>query len=102
MATQPEYELNASYRDLAKGYLKEQSGKAIPLLETVYSRQITIMGTRGIAANRVPALIGMIAAGRIDPARLITKRISLAEAGAALAAMDGYTGAGVTVINRFG
>ncbi|HUR43098.1 MAG TPA: alcohol dehydrogenase catalytic domain-containing protein [Aestuariivirga sp.] len=73
----------------------------IPLLETVYSRQISIMGTRGIAASRFPALLAMVAAGRIDPARLITKRIGLDEAGAAIAAMDGFTGSGITVIDRF-
>jgi alcohol dehydrogenase len=73
----------------------------LPLLELVYSRQISIMGTRGIPAGRFPALFDMIAAGRIDPARLVTKRIPLDEAGAAIAAMNGYTGSGITVIDRF-
>jgi alcohol dehydrogenase len=73
----------------------------IPLLELVYSRQITVMGTRGIPASRFPALFEMIAAGRIDPARLVTKTIPLAEAGAALAAMNDYRGSGITVIDRF-
>ncbi|MFN4140770.1 zinc-dependent alcohol dehydrogenase family protein [Aestuariivirga sp.] len=72
----------------------------IPLLETVYARQIQILGTRGIGASRFSALIGMIAAGRLDPARMITRRIPLSEAGAALRAMDGYGSAGVTVIDR--
>jgi alcohol dehydrogenase len=73
----------------------------IPLLELVYSRQISVMGTRGIPASRFPALFDMIAAGHIDPARLVTRTISLAEAGPALEAMNGYTGAGITVIDRF-
>lgn len=81
--------------------LEEHAAPTVPLLEAVYSRQISIMGTRGIAASRFPALLGMIAAGRLDPARMITRRIPLAEAGAALAAMDGYAGVGVTVIDRF-
>lgn len=72
----------------------------VPLLETVYARQIAILGSRGIAASRFPALLGMIAAGRLDPARMITRRIPLSEAGAALAAMDGYAGVGVTVIDN--
>jgi alcohol dehydrogenase len=72
----------------------------LPLLETVYARQIAILGTRGIAASRFSPLLGMIAAGRLDPARTITRRIALSEAGAALEAMDGYTGVGVTVIDR--
>jgi alcohol dehydrogenase len=73
----------------------------IPLLELVYSRQISVMGTRGIAASRFPALFAMIEAGHFDPARLVTQTISLDEAGAALEAMNGYTGAGITVIDRF-
>ncbi|HEX6093082.1 MAG TPA: zinc-binding dehydrogenase, partial [Dongiaceae bacterium] len=73
----------------------------VPLLELVYSRQISIMGTRGIPASRFPALFQMIAAGRIAPSRLVTHRISLDEAGAAIAAMNGYTGSGITVIDRF-
>jgi alcohol dehydrogenase len=73
----------------------------IPLLELVYSRQISVMGTRGIAASRFPALFEMIAAGHLDPARLVMHTISLEEAGPALEAMNGYTGAGITVINRF-
>lgn len=81
--------------------LEEHAAPTVPLLEAVYSRQISIMGTRGIAASRFPALLGMIAAGRLDPARMITRHIPLAEAGAALAAMDGYAGVGVTVIDRF-
>jgi alcohol dehydrogenase len=73
----------------------------IALLDLVYARQITLMGTRGMAASRFPALFEMITAGRLDPSRLITSTIPLAEAGAALAAMDGYASRGVTVINRF-
>lgn len=81
--------------------LEEHATPSIPLLETVYSRQISIMGTRGIAASRFPALLGMIASGRLDPAHLVTRRIALEEAGDALAAMDRYLSAGVTVIDRF-
>lgn len=81
--------------------LEKHATPDIPLLETVYARQIAIMGTRGIAASRFDALLGMIAGGRLDPARMITRRIGLDEAGTALAAMNSYSGVGVTVIDRF-
>ena len=81
--------------------LEEHAEPTIPLLELIYARQITVMGTRGIAASRFPALFDMIAAGRLDPARLVTKTIPLEEAGAALATLNGYTGSGITVIDRF-
>lgn len=80
--------------------LERHASPSIPLLETVYARQISIFGTRGIAANRFSALLGMIAAGRLDPSRLITRRIALSEAGVALEAMNTYSGVGVTVIDR--
>ena len=80
--------------------LEKHATPDIPLLETVYARQITIHGTRGIGASRFAALLGMIAAGRLDPGRIITKRIGLDAAGIALSAMDGYSGVGVTVIDR--
>lgn len=71
----------------------------LPLLELVYSRQITLHGTRGIGAARFAALFDMISAGRLAPERLVTKRIGLSGLNAALSAMDGYTGAGVTVVD---
>ena len=73
---------------------------SLPLLELVYSRQITLHGSRGISANRFGALFGMAAGGRLDPGRLVTRTIALSELGSALEAMDTYKGAGVTVIDR--
>lgn len=73
----------------------------LPLYEMIYSRQLQILGTRGLAASRFPVLFGMIAAGRFDPSRLVTRSIALEEAPAAIAEMDGYARVGVTVIDRF-
>lgn len=73
----------------------------IPLLELVYSRQISIMGTRGIAASRFPALFSLIHDGHIAPERLVTRTVNLSETGAVMADMGGYSGAGITVIDRF-
>ena len=73
----------------------------LPLYELIYARQLQIMGTRGLAASRFPALFGAIRAGRMDPSRLVTRSIALEEAPAAIAEMDGYTRVGVTVIDRF-
>jgi len=73
----------------------------LPLLDLVYSRQLALLGTRGMAAGRFPALFQMLSAGRLDLAPLVTRRIALDEAGAALAAFDGFAGIGITVIDRF-
>jgi alcohol dehydrogenase len=72
----------------------------LPLLELVYSRQITLHGSRGMGADRFAALFAMISAGHLDPERLITKRIGLSGLNDALAAMDGFQGYGVTVVDQ--
>lgn len=81
--------------------LGEHAEPVMPLLETVYSRQIAVMGSRGLPAIRFPALFDMIAAGRLDPVRLIGKRISLEEASSVFTLMDDYADVGVTLIDRF-
>lgn len=72
----------------------------LPLLELVYARQLMLCGTRGLGAAGFAPLLAMIAAGRMDPSRLVTRRIALSEAGAALAEMEGAQPPGVTVIDR--
>lgn len=74
---------------------------SIKLLDMVYAKQLTLHGTRGIAASRFPALFSMIESGRLSLDGLITKLIGLEDAGAAIAAMDGEQPAGITVINSF-
>ncbi len=73
---------------------------ALPM-DLVYGRQLALFGTRGMPAWKFPRLFAMLAAGRIDPAPLVGRRIALADASAELAAMDGPTPPGVAVITRF-
>jgi threonine dehydrogenase-like Zn-dependent dehydrogenase len=51
-----------------------------------------------MAAHAYPAMLAEIVAGTLQPQRLITRRISLAEAPAALAALDRESAPGITVI----
>ena len=82
--------------------LGQHANPPIPLLDMIYSRQITLHGTRGIGAHRFASLFEMIAAGRIDPSRLITKEIALSGVAKALEEMNEFTGHGVTVITDMG
>lgn len=73
----------------------------VKLLELIYARQLSLHGTRGIAASRFPSLFRMIESGRLSLVGLVTERISLGEAGRVLKAMDSYDTVGVTVIDTF-
>jgi alcohol dehydrogenase len=69
-------------------------------MEVVYRRQLTLLGSRGMAARSFGALLEMIAEKRIDPARLITRRVTLERAGEVLAGMDRFEELGIAVIDQ--
>jgi len=73
----------------------------LPLLELIYSRQLSVMGTRGLGAQGFAPLMDMAAKGQIDLSKF-TRHIALSETEGVLRAMDHNQPAGVTVINRFG
>ena len=52
-------------------------------------------------AFRYEAMMDMIRTGKLEPQKLVGKKISLDEAPAALMAMDGFEGIGITVITSF-
>ncbi len=67
-------------------------------LHLVIARELEIVGSHGMAAHAYPRLLRMVADGQLDPARLVTRRLTLAEAPAALAALADAPHPGVTVI----
>jgi alcohol dehydrogenase len=45
-----------------------------------------------------PAMLDLLASGALQPELLVTRRVGLDDAGAAMAAMDAPTGPGMTII----
>ncbi|MGH2968769.1 MAG: zinc-binding dehydrogenase [Solirubrobacteraceae bacterium] len=67
----------------------------------VISHELEVVGVHGMAVRHYPALLRLVASGAVRPGQLVKRRIGLADAGGALAAM-GHDGAeGITVIDRF-
>jgi alcohol dehydrogenase len=85
-------------RHIQVGLLPAATGRPALPMEWVVAHELEIRGSHGAPAHRYPALLGLIAAGRLDPARLISGELSLDDAPAALAALGGATPAGVRVI----
>jgi D-arabinose 1-dehydrogenase-like Zn-dependent alcohol dehydrogenase len=74
-------------------------GGPVPLpMALVIGRELEVYGSHGMAARDYPAMMAMVADGTLRPGLLVGDVITLAEVGAALAAMDGpSTTAGMTV-----
>ena len=69
-------------------------------MDLVIARELEIYGSHGMAARDYPPMLAQVADGALRPGLLVGEVIGLAQAGAALAAMDRPpSGAGMTVID---
>jgi alcohol dehydrogenase len=70
--------------------------------DLVVARELEILGSHGMAAAHYPAMLDLVAAGRLRPDLLVGDVIPLERAGAALMAMDDPVArtAGITVATR--
>ena len=73
---------------------------AVPM-DKVVANELEILGSHGIQAYQYPAVLTMIAAGKLHPEKLVGKTISLDESPEELVNMDNFSSTGVTVINQF-
>jgi alcohol dehydrogenase len=75
----------------------------VPLpMDLVIARELEIYGSHGMAARDYPAMLAMVADGTLRPGLLVGEVIGLEDVSRALAAMDGLTPAGMTVVRLGG
>jgi D-arabinose 1-dehydrogenase-like Zn-dependent alcohol dehydrogenase len=67
-------------------------------MDLVIGRELAILGSHGMAAHAYPEMLALVASGRLPADGLVTTRIGLDDAPAALAAMSDGSPAGMTVI----
>jgi alcohol dehydrogenase len=86
-------------RHVQVGLLPAAQGRAEVPMERVIALELEVLGSHGMAAHAYPEMLGLIAGGRLDPRRLVTREIGLDEAGHALAAVGASPG--IAVVTRF-
>ena len=67
----------------------------------VIANELEILGSHGMQAFEYGRMLSMIERGSINPAMLISDRVTLTEAALLLPQMHKFPGTGVTVIDRF-
>ena len=86
-------------RHVQVGLLDPGPGDPAVPMARVIADELELLGSHGMAAHHYPEMLALVAGGRLRPDLLVTRRIGLDEAGAALAAMgEPGQGPGVTVI----
>jgi len=69
--------------------------------DLVIAWELEIVGSHGLQAHEYDRVLRMVAAGAVDPAKLVTRTVSLEEGVDVLTGMDDYNVLGVVVIDRF-
>jgi threonine dehydrogenase-like Zn-dependent dehydrogenase len=86
-------------RHVQVGLLPPAQGRAEVPMERVIALELQVLGSHGMAAHAYPELLGLIAAGRLDPRRLVTRELALDDAPTALAEVGRRPG--LAVVTRF-
>lgn len=93
--------LRAQGRHIQVGLLTgEHAAPSLPMGEII-ARELELRGSHGMAGHRFPPLFRMIQAGRLNPAALIGRHVTLTEGAACLMAMDVRPEPGIAVITSF-
>jgi alcohol dehydrogenase len=79
--------------------LDEHATPRVPMAKVI-AHELELRGSHGMQAHRYDAMLAMIASGRLAPAMLVGRTITLAQSIEALTSMDRFEGVGVTVITE--
>ena len=87
-------------RHVQVGLMLEGAADTAVPMGRVIARELELLGSHGMPATDYPAMLELVASGRVDPAGLVSRVIGLGEAGAAIAAMsEPALSAGMTVVD---
>jgi len=78
--------------------LGPESTPPIPM-DLLVAQELEVYGSHGMAAHDYPPMLALVAAGTLRPGLLVGRVIGLQDAGWALAAMDGWSSGGMTVVD---
>ncbi len=86
-------------RHVQVGLLPPALGRPEVPMELVVARELAVLGSHGMSARDYPEMLAQISAGRLRPQDLVSRELTLDEAGEALAQLG--RSPGVEVVTRF-
>ncbi len=89
-------------RHVQIGMTNAEDAGDLPLpVDLIIDREIVLAGSKGMPPADYPQMLDMVADGRLNPDRLVSRTVPLEEAGEVLASMDNFDTLGFTVIDRY-
>lgn len=89
-------------RHIQVGLMIGDDARPVIPMWRLHANEIELHGSHGMQAWRYPAMLEMVADGRIDPGRLVTETIDLAAGARHMTNMASFPGTGFVVIDDFG
>ena len=86
-------------RHVQVGLLPPARGRPLVPMDRVVALELEVLGSHGMAAHAYPELLSLVASGRLRPDALVTRQVSLDEAGEALEHVGRQPG--ITVVTSF-
>ncbi len=85
-------------RHLQVGLLPSVLGPVALPMHLVIGRELQVLGSHGMAAHAYPEMLGLVESGRLRPDLLVSRHLTMAEAGDALVALGQGGPPGVAVL----
>ncbi|HET7305831.1 MAG TPA: alcohol dehydrogenase catalytic domain-containing protein [Segeticoccus sp.] len=86
-------------RHVQVGLLPAALGRPGLPMDLVVAHELEILGSHGMAAHAYPEMLAAVAAGRLEPQRLVTRHVPLADAPALFPEMSAAPVPGITVVD---
>lgn len=84
-------------RHVQVGLLTEKDNLPPALIGRLIGWELELVGSHGLQAHAYSGLFDLIAAGKLDPSRLVARTMSLDNAPAELQSLNNFSGCGVTI-----
>lgn len=89
-------------RHIQVGLMIGDDAKPVIPMWRLHAHEIELYGSHGMQAWRYPAMLDLVARGRLDPSALVTATVDLEEGARHLTSMASFPGTGFVVIDDFG
>jgi D-arabinose 1-dehydrogenase-like Zn-dependent alcohol dehydrogenase len=86
-------------RHIQVGLLPPGQGRPLVPMDQVVARELEVLGSHGMPAAAYPELLALVSTGRLAPQELVTRELSLDEAGQALREVG--SSPGIAVVTDF-
>ncbi|MDQ0219913.1 hypothetical protein ELQ35_18045 [Peribacillus cavernae] len=89
-------------RHLQVGLTTQEEQGMVPLpIDMIVQKELSIIGSLGMQANRYPAMLQMVESNTLQPEKMVTQTVGLDDAGDVLMSMGEFKTVGVTVLDRW-